>query len=148
MKPKKIVVIPEKEMIQILEGLKEKNRKHYQVIFLLLATGFRVSELLNLDFKDIDLKNNIISVENTKCDRTDYFPIYPELREFLLNEFPNRIGKLFDYKSRHSLNFFKRYLKDAGFRHYSLHTLRKTFISRLVNSGLKIPDVMASARHT
>lgn len=147
MKPKKIVVVPEKEMIQILEGLKGKNRKHYQVIFLLLATGFRVSELLNLDFKDIDLKKNLIAVNNTKCDRIDYFPVYPELREFIINEFPERVGKLFDYKSRHSLKFFERFLKDEEYNHYSLHTLRKTFISRLVNSGLPIADVMAIARH-
>ena len=37
MKPKKIVTVPEKEMLLILERLKEKNRKHYQVIFFLLA---------------------------------------------------------------------------------------------------------------
>ncbi len=147
MKPKIIKIIPEKEMIEILEGLKAKNRKHYQVIFFLLATGFRVSELLSLNFKEIDLKKNLIAVKNTKADRIDYFPIYPELREFIINEFSNRVGKVFDYKRRDSLSFFRRFLEDEGFNHCSLHTLRKTFISRLVNSGLKIYDVMTSARH-
>ena len=147
MKPKNVVVIPEKEMTLILEGLKNRNRKHYQVIFLLLATGLRIGELLNLDFKDIDLKKNLMTIKNTKADRIDYFPIYPELREFLIEEFPKRVGKIVDYKGRDSLGFFKRFLKNEGFNHYSIHTLRKTFISRLVNSGFAVYDVMTLARH-
>ena len=146
MKPKNVVVIPEKEMILILEGLKNKNRKHYQVIFLLLATGLRIGELLNLDWKDIDLKKNLMTIKNAKDeDRIDYFPIYAELSEFLIEEFPKRVGKILDYKSRDSLGFFKRFLKNEGFNHYSLHTLRKTFISRLVNSGFGVYDVMTFA---
>ena len=148
MKPKKIVTVPEKEMLEILEKLKYKNRKHYQVIFFLLATGLRRSELVNLYWKDIDLKKNIIAVRNAKDkDRIDYLPIYPELREFILEEFLEREGKIFDYKRGDSLRFFDRFLKKENFNHYSLHTLRKTYISKLVNAGLSVFDVMALARH-
>ena len=148
MKPKEIVTIPEKEVEQILYLLKQKeNRKHYRIIFMLLATGLRISEMINLTFDDIDLRRNLIAVKNKKADRIDYIPIYYELKEFIINEFPEREGKVFDYCHKDSLRFFRRFLKDNGFRHYSLHTLRKTYISKLVNSGLSVFDVMTLARH-
>lgn len=147
MKPKEIVTIPEKELQDILGLLKTKSREHYQVIFLLLATGMRSGELTRLEWKDIDLKNNIIAVKNTKADRVDFIPIYSELRNFLLEEFEKREGKVVNYANKDSLKFFKRFLEREGFNHYSIHTLRKTYISRLVNSGLSVYDVMTLARH-
>lgn len=147
MKPKEIVTIPEKELQQILGLLKEKNRDHYRVIFLLLATGLRSGELTSLEWKDVDLKNNIIAVKNTKADRVDFIPIYSELRDFILEEFSEREGKVVKYANKDSLKFFKRFLEREKFKHYSIHTLRKTYISRLVNSGLSVYDVMTLARH-
>jgi integrase len=149
LKPKKIITVPEKELNDILQRLKVTNRKHYQVIFLYLATGLRRSELVKLQWKDIDLKNNIIAVMNAKdAERIDYLPIYSELREFFLEEFPERKGKIFDYTRGDSIRkLFARFLEREKFNHYSIHTLRKTYISRLVNSGLTRYDVMALARH-
>ena len=147
MKPKEIVTIPEKELQAILSLLRLKNREQYKVIFLLLATGMRSGELVRLEWKDIDLKNNIMTIKNYKVDRIDRIPIYNELREFLIKEYTEREGKVVRYSSYDSLNFFRRFLKREGFRHYSIHTLRKTYISRLVNSGLSVYDVMTLARH-
>ena len=148
MKPKIIVTIPEKEMIQILSKLKEKNRKHYQVIFFILALGLRRSEVVKLNWKDVDLKKRIIAVQNAKDEeRIDVLPIYQELFDFIISEFPKREGSIFNYKSGESLKFFSKFLKREGFNHYSLHTLRKTYLSRLVNSGFKIFDVMTLGRH-
>ena len=101
-----------------------------------------------MEWKDIDLKKRIIAVKNAKDeDRIDYLPIYEELFKFIVEEFPEREGKVFDYKSGDSLKFFAKFLKREGFNHYSLHTLRKTYISRLVNSGFSVFDVMTLARH-
>ncbi|MFZ0453917.1 MAG: tyrosine-type recombinase/integrase [Ignavibacteriaceae bacterium] len=148
MRPKKIVTVPEKEMLLILDNLKEKNRKHYKVIFLLLALGLRRSELVKLEWKDIDLKKKLVAVTNAKDEeRMDLLPIYDEVFDFFMTEFPVKEGKVFDYKRGDSLKFFSRFLKDNGFNHYTLHTLRKTYISRLVNSGFSIFDVKTLARH-
>jgi integrase len=148
MRPQKIVTVPEKEMLLILEKLKEKNRKHYKVIFLLLALGLRRSELVKLDWKDIDLKKRIVSITNAKdIERVDFLPLYDEVFDFFMTEFPDKEEKLLDYKRGDSLKFFSRFLKDEGFNHYTLHTLRKTYISRLVNSGFSIFDVKTLARH-
>lgn len=155
MKPKKIVVMSDKEIETVLERLKtpkkeylkDASREHYRVIAMLLMTGLRISECLALTFDDIDLRDNLLRVKNEKTDRIDYLPLYPELREFILSEWKEREGNLFHYKSRHSLKFFERFLKREGLPNYSFHTLRKTFISKLINSGMSVYDVMTLARH-
>ncbi len=45
------------------------------------------------------------------------------------------------------MKFFKRYLKANGMSEYGFHSLRKTFVSELINSGVKVFDVMKLARH-
>lgn len=154
MKPKKIVVMSDKEIETVLEKLRttdkeyliESSREHYRVIAMLLMTGLRISECLALSFDDIDFRDNLLRVKNEKTDRIDYLPLYPELKEFILSEWKSREGNLFHYKSRHSLKFFERFLKREGFPNYSFHTLRKTFISKLINSGMSVYDVMTLAR--
>jgi len=155
MKPKKIVVMSDKEIETILDRLKtptkdylkETSRQHYRVIAMLLMTGLRISECLALSFDDIDFRDNLLRVKNEKTDRIDYLPLYSDLRDFILSEWTEREGNLFHYKSRNSLKFFDRFLKKEGFPNYSFHTLRKTFISKLINSGMSVYDVMTLARH-
>lgn len=141
------VIIPRKDLEDILEKLKIKNRKYYKAVVLLLLTGMRISELLRLTFEDIDFRENILIIRNTKGHRADKFPLYDELRLFLLEEFPNRTGKLFDYKNKDSMKFFKHFLVKEGYKDYNFHNLRKTFISKLINSGMSVYDVMTLARH-
>ena len=74
----------------------------------------RSGELTRLDWKDIDLKNNIIAVKNTKADRVDFIPIYYELRHFILEEFEKREGKVVNYVNKDSLNFSRGFLREKG----------------------------------
>lgn len=114
---------------------------------MLLMTGLRITELINLSFDDIDFKENLIRVKNEKKDRIDYLPLYEELKIFILQEWKDRTGRLFNYKSKESLKFFRRFLEKENMQGYSFHTLRKTFITKLINSGLSVFDVMTLARH-
>ena len=141
------ITIPRKEMEKILEKLKKRNIKHFKVVALLLLTGMRISELLRLTFEDIDFRENIMIIRNNKGRRIDKFPLYDELKEFLLREFSDWNGQLFNYKSKDSMKFFKRFLIDEGYPNYNFHNLRKTFISKLINSGMNVFDVMKLARH-
>ncbi len=141
-------IIPRKDLEEILAYYETKeDRTHYRILSLLLLTGMRISELLRLSFDDIDFRENIIIIKNSKGKRNDKFPLYDELRSFLLKEFPKRKGLLFNYKSRHSLKFLYKYLVKEGYDKYNFHSFRKTFISKLVNSGLSVFDVMTLARH-
>ena len=139
--------ISRKDLEEILLKLKLRNRQHFRPVALLLLTGLRISELIRLTFDDIEFKENIMIIRNTKAGRNDKFPLYDDLRKFLIEEFQDKSGRLFDYKSRHSMKFFYKFLKSEGYDNYNFHSLRKTFISELVNSGMSVYDVMTLARH-
>ncbi|HOI31003.1 MAG TPA: tyrosine-type recombinase/integrase [Melioribacteraceae bacterium] len=143
---KKIIVISKDELELILYLLKKHNEEQYRVIRLFMMTGFRVSELIRFEHEDIDYRRNIIYVKNNKGKRVDQFPLYKELRDFLLS-FSNQSGKVIKYKDRNSLKFFGRFLNREKLEHYTIHELRKTFLSRLANSGMSLFDIQKLARH-
>lgn len=143
-----IVTIPDNDLNKILEKLRGKNRKHYRVIAFLLLTGLRRGEIIGLKFENnVDFAMKVLRVFNYKKNRVDKLPLYSELEEFIFKEWEKYEGLLFDYKSSDSLKFFEKFLKDEGYRGYSFHTFRKTFISKLINSGMNVYDVMNLARH-
>jgi integrase len=145
---KPVVTIPDKELDDILSKLKNANREHYKVIMFLLLTGLRVGEIIGLTFEEnIDFREEIIKIKNHKKNREDLLPLYPEVMEFIRTEWNDYSGLLFNYKSVHSMKFFERFRKREGYENYSFHTLRKTFITKLINSGMNVYDVMTLARH-
>jgi integrase len=147
-KIKPVVTIPDKDLQDILAKLKRNNREHYKVIMFLLLTGLRVGELIGLTFEDsVDFREEILKVKNYKKNREDLLPIYPEMMEFIREEWSDYTGLLFSYKSIHSMKFFERFRKREGYEKYSFHTIRKTFITKLINSGMSVYDVMTLARH-
>ncbi len=145
---KSVVTISQHELDTILAKLKKHNDNHYRVIKFFLLTGLRTNELVRLRFEYIDFEHNLIKIINTKGKREDIFPLYPKLRKFILENWKYRSGKLFDYASGDSFKFWSRFLEKNGYKHYSIHTLRKTFLTQLVNSGVSLYDIKTIARHT
>lgn len=146
--PKKIKTIPEKTVEEILEKLRKHNLNQYRAIKLMLMTGLRVGELCMAEYEDIDYENEIFYIRNNKGKRVDSFPLYEELKKFIMTEFPSAGGKIVPYKNGESFKFFSKFLKKEGYEHYTIHELRKTFISDLVNTGeFDIFEIQEIARH-
>jgi integrase len=136
----------------ILAHLKAKeNQEQYFLVLFLLITGFRISTALALDWKDIDFENGFIIAPNVKKDRKFFFPITYDI-EMLLEKIGRRkAGKVFNY-STNGLRFFlrlQRSLISQGLltKSYTLHQLRKTFITKLLENGIPIHNVKALADH-
>lgn len=67
-KPPKIektapVYLDEKQTIKILELLEQEDILHRTMVELLIFLGLRRGELLGLQWKDIDMKNNLVSIK-------------------------------------------------------------------------------------
>lgn len=137
---KAVETIPMSDMKKILAYYKKRNIYHYRLIYFLLLTGFRISSALALNWESVDFKNKIITATNVKAKKIFYFPIHPEL-EGLLKTFKQKEGRLFDYAVGGSPNFWRKevsrlYLSGKIKDKYTLHSIRKTFTSYLVNSGV------------
>jgi integrase len=117
-------------------------------MFLRLS-GMRVGEAISLKWEDIDFEKDRILIKNSKGKRLDEFPLYYGLKEFLV-KFRQLSGKIFDFKDKDSTKFWNRALddiEDLEGRKYTLHQIRKTFATQLVNKNVSVFDAMKLLRH-
>ena len=130
------------------------------LILLLLRTGMRIGELLKLKVTDIGLQEQKISIylgEKNARGRVVYFcdDAKEELMAWLRIRdpqqhylFPGHKGRPLSYGGASEI--FKRALKAAGLaaKGYSLHRLRHTFASELLNAGLRLEVLQQLLGHT
>lgn len=130
------------DLEKILNALKRIPHQ-YALTYFLVNTGIRKSTALDLCWDDIDWKNNLITFRNIKIKGKYYqFPFIPRLKTILKTLGPQKTGKVFPYKNESGLIFFKRVQDHLNLkRHYSIHKLKHTFVSQLVNAGMSLEDV-------
>jgi integrase len=130
------------------------------VVKILLHTGLRRSELVFLERDDVKLEDKLIHVQakpefgfHTKSDKPRSVPINSELMD-ILNNLPVRGRFLFDNgqnKPLHCPDYytdqFTKILKRSEIKNGNLHTLRHTFVSRLVMAGADLTTVKELAGH-
>lgn len=144
-KEKPIRTITSSDFNLILEELAQNNENHYRIIRFLQLTGFRINEATSLTWEEIDFVHNRIIVKNQKAKRVEEFPLYPILKKFLLS-FKEKSGFVFEFKNRDSMKFWSRTMTRLKLK-YSLHAIRKTFATELVNQKVSVFDAMKLLRH-
>ena len=122
------------------------------IVIVALHTGMRKGEILNLKWQDVDLRNRLIIIRNTKNNESRTIPINEPLYETLkmlgptTNEqyvFADRDGRPFgDVRTS-----FRNALKRAGIKEFRFHDLRHTFASKLVMRGVDIRTVQTLLGH-
>ena len=130
------------------------------ILLLLLRTGMRIGELLNTTVEDLDLSNQKIIIyraDKTGVGRVVYFS--DDALEALLAWLRVRDAhkyNLFYGQGRSSLSYeacrtmFIRYLKKAGLQYhgYTLHCLRHTFATELLNARMPLECLRVLLGHT
>ncbi|XKM13189.1 site-specific tyrosine recombinase XerD [Orbaceae bacterium ac157xtp] len=131
---------------------------------LLYATGLRVTELVNLEFTDISLKQGVIRVIG-KGDKERLVPMGEEAvywlenylqygRNYLLKQgttdvlFPSRLGKKMTRQTFwHRIKYYA-ILADIDFEALSPHVLRHAFATHLLNHGADLRVVQMLLGHS
>lgn len=139
------------------------------VVMLALGTGCRLNEILNLQFKDIDLNQGVITIRNkndfkTKSGRIRHIPIADSLETLLrgLLGHDNNVYELnnperylfakangFRYNKDYVSRRFKRYLRACNLpEKFHFHCLRHTYITNLVKAGTNMNYIKQIAGHS
>ena len=129
------------------------------MILVLLRTGMRIGELLNTLVKEVYLKERRIEIyeaEKTRVGRVVY--ISDDAKAALESWFKirncNKAYVFYTHRERMSYaaarTMFIRYLEMAGVSNhsYTLHSLRHTFASDLLNAGMRLEYVQPLLGHT
>jgi integrase/recombinase XerD len=158
-RPKREKVLPnvlsKEDVIAIIAAT--TNLKHKALLALIYSAGLRISEALALQPKDIDSKRMLIHVKNAK-GKKDRYTLLSEKVLILLREYfsiykPNYFlfeGQLGGpYSSRSAQTVLKIAVKKAGItKHVSLHTLRHSFATHLLESGTDLRYIQDLLGHS
>ncbi len=156
--PRAITPEDVRALLSAIEGLRSSRNR--AMILMLLRTGMRIGELLALRLEDIDLQEQkvfIYEAKKTGVGRVVYFSA--DAKDALvawLKEKDPREDVLFYGQANLCLTYaaarliFLKCVKKAGLinKGYTLHCLRHTFASELLNAGMRLECLQPLLGHT
>jgi len=142
----------DKEEIQLL--LNASRKEFRPILISALHTGMRKGEILKLIWPDVDFKNRIITVQESKSGKKRMIPMDDTLYE-TLKVLPARFKRgyvfLSPVKEGKPCYDFKRQfgnaVKKAGIENIRFHDLRHTFASHLIMAGVDLMTVKELLGH-
>jgi integrase/recombinase XerD len=149
------VVLSQTEIKNILDNI--NNIKHRAMITLIYASGLRIGELINLKKQDIDSDRMTVHIRDAKGKKDRYTILSIKaldiLRQYYLQYKP--VDYLFEgqkggkYSTASARQVFSRALKKAGIhKKATLHTLRHSFATHLLEKGISIAYIQKLLGHT
>jgi len=149
----------EKKLPRVIDGeyiksqlSKIENIKHRAILTLTYSVGLRVSEVVNLQIEDIDSKRMLIHIKNAKGRKDRIVPLSQIVLELLREYFKKYKPKeyLFNgqyggkYSSGSCQKIYKKYIDQNS----SIHTLRHSSFTNLLENGTDIRIIQKIAGHT
>lgn len=133
------------------------NNLLYQgIIYILINTGVRLTELYNIEKKNVNINQNEILLTKTKNgnDRFVYFrPIIKPIIKKLMKEKHQHKYLLHNRLKNRAVNYsdvnylFKKIKKELKIRKLHAHMFRHTFATKLLQNGVDIKTVMELMGH-
>lgn len=150
-------VMEVQEVYDVIAAL--KNIKHKTLIILLYSTGMRVSEISNLKTIDIDSKLMRIKVVSGKGKKDRFVPlstlVLDQLRTYYsyykpITYFFNGSRNANKYSVRSIQYILHKVLTKIGLenKNYTIHTLRHSFATHLVDNGADLQIVQEMMGHS
>jgi integrase/recombinase XerD len=153
--PKAINPDDVKRLLSVVDHV--RNRA---MILVLLRTGMRIGELLNMRVNDVNLEERKITIWEAEKNLVGRVVCISDdaaraLGAWLRKRDPNK-GLVFYGRGHRALSYqgarvmFENYLKRAGLSHkgYTLHCLRHTFASEVLNAGMRLEAVQVLLGHS
>lgn len=144
-----------KELPKLWKALQHEPNPYVRGAFFVgLLTGARRSEVLTMQWDDLDLQQAIWRIPDTKAGRPHTIPLPIPVIEDLL-KLPRLEGNPFVFCGRwgrsHLINVSKpwrRIRKEAGLEDVRIHDLRRTLGSWLVAAGASLPLIGKALNHS
>ena len=137
--------LTEEEISLILDRAKKDRYRNYVILLTLWRTGLRVSEIVNLEKRDI--KDKIIVVRQGKGSKDRLVPLDDGLGTILLGV-TDRLkpkAKIFPISTRQVRNIVYKY---SGEQDISPHCFRHSFSVHCLKSGMNLRSLQKILGHS
>ncbi len=146
----------EKLIVQLLRDRKHDKRRAYflevgDLIEVLLDTGMRLSEALNMRYEDINFATGLISIWINKGDRPRSVPMTSRVRSILSArsaDNPIQPFSLKDHQAETAWRWVRKEMALEGDKEFVIHSTRHTCASRMVNAGVDLYVVKEVLGHS
>ena len=144
-----------KALLAVIDHVRDRA-----MFLMLLRTGMRIGELLDLKIPEVNLKEKkviIYEAQKTRVGRVVYFSDdAKEALSFWLKARDPEKEFVFYGQGRNRLGYkgarlrFEKYIEAAGLsaKGYTIHCLRHTFASELLNAGMRLECLQPLLGHT
>lgn len=149
------VVLSQEEILELIRVT--RNLKHRTILALIYSAGLRISEVLDLELRDLDLDRRQVVVRQAKGRKDRYIvmaeSLVPLLRNYFQSYRPKRL--VFEgadggrYSQTSVRAFLRRSCKRARIRkRVTPHTLRHSFATHLVENGVNLRHIQELLGHS
>jgi len=148
------VVLSELEVTRILNSV--VNLKHKAILMTFYSSGIRLNELLSLQVQDIDFDRNLIVVKMGKGNKDRQSVLSQSLKGVLLQYFKKYQSSKYVFEGqkggRYSASsvqsIMKKAVKNSEIKkHATVHTLRHSFATHLLENGTDIRFIQELLGH-
>lgn len=123
-----------------------------EAVMVLIDTGMRVGELIAMQVKDVDLRENIISIWQNKGDLPRSIPMTSRVRDIIAKRCDLSRGLVFFDLGRETLRYYWDRARSAmdldDDDQFVPHSLRHTCATRLVQAGVSLFVVQKILGHS
>jgi integrase len=130
----------------IRETKKRKNPIVLPVILWAIETGMRRGEILSMKWKDIDLRNRVVLIPQTKNGTPRKIPLTDRAKGILEGLDPTD-DRVFPIAVENFKISWRRILDKIKIQGLTFHDLRHEAVSSLFERGLNTPEVASISGH-
>lgn len=139
------------------------GKRNYAMAMLLTHLGLRSCEVSNIQLEDIDWKNGILKIRNSKCRRVDQLPLPKEVGEAVFDYIKNgrlkteardvfvchraRRGEPISPKTVQGSMTYRFKLHKMRMPRYGSHIIRRTVAGQLIQKGATLKEIADVLRH-
>ncbi len=157
-RPKKSKILPivlsKEEIVDLLRCT--KNLKHRAVLAMIYSAGLRISELINLELRNIDIDRRQILVKNSKGRRDRNIILAESFVPLLYNYLNSYVPETYfvegkpgeKYSAESIRSFLKRSCTLANItKRVTPHTLRHSYATHLLENGIDLRYIQELLGH-
>ena len=161
--PEERMLINALDPMRLTQGLPPHDRRSIErqgwlqdnqdLVIMLLDTGARYGEIANIAWKQIDLRNRSINLWRPKVQNESVIFMTDRVVEILTRRLQSRQTEyVFSNKKGgprgYSAIAIRKALRRTGLADCTIHTLRHTHATRLIQNGLNVYEVKAVLGHS